>query len=380
MKPAKWKYLESVTAESLRMTLDEWRSTDPGVGLLGLVCEQEPEAVTLLQQAANAVALPLAGAVVPGLVVGGGFSRKGMLLLALDAKIPQIVVPMPSDGSGTADAAIAELAAFVDARAGEDGADTLLLFFDATTPDIGSLLDRLYLLIGDRVRYVGSNVGSETFKPVPCIFDNLSLIKNAALALVLPAHPGASLAHHYCGEVSQYITTSATGNRINHIDGRPAFLVYRELVAKTYDIELTRENFYQYAVRFPLALQMATGEPLVRMPVAVLEDDSLYCAGEVPESVLVSVVEAVPPGSEKTAQWLATQMRQYAPASVLVFYCAGRLMYQGAEAATAELGALREHLDPAAVFGLLSLGEVGNVHGDGHPRFHNAAIVGLPWC
>jgi hypothetical protein len=274
---------------------------------------------------------------------------------------------------------VAELAAFVEARAGGDGADTLLLFLDGTTPDIGSLLDRLYLMVGDQVRYAGSNVGSESFKPVSCIFDNTTFIKNAALALMLPKHPGATLAHRYCGAHSRYIATSAHGNRVDSIDGRPAFAVYQELLANAHGIELTRENFYQHAVRFPLALHMASGEPLVRMAVAVHDDGSLHCAGEVPQSVLLSIVEAAPPGNVETAQWVAARVREHAPASALAFYCAGRLLYQGEEAATAELAALEEALEPALVFGALSLGEVGNFRDDGYPRFHNATIAALPW-
>jgi hypothetical protein len=36
-------------------------------------------------------------------------------------------------------------------------------------------------------------------------------------------------------------------------------------------------------------------------------------------------------------------------------------------------------LAPAPLFGALSLGEVTNDHGEGHPRFHNATLVEMPW-
>jgi hypothetical protein len=273
---------------------------------------------------------------------------------------------------------VAELAAFVEAHAAEDGNDTLLLFLDAMTPDVSSLLDRLYLTVGNQVRYAGTNVGSETFRPVPCLFDNTRFV-DGALALILPRHPGAVLAHHYGMTAPLSVATGTRGNRIAVIDGLPAFEVYRDLVARAHGVALTRENFYQHAVHFPLALYLAEGEPLVRIPVGVGDDGSLYCVGEVPEAALLSVVEAAPPDSPETAQAVAAGVRAQQPAAVLAFYCAGRLMHQGEAAAAREIAALQQALEPAPVFGALSLGEIANYAGLGYPRFHNATLVALSW-
>jgi len=379
MKPVLWKYIEAVDAVALAATFQDWRRLQPDLGILALASEHEPGAVAALQQAANQTALPLAGAVVPGLISGGGFKRRGVLLLALDAAIPQTIVPLQRGGKGTDPAAVTELAAFVDSHAGEEDTDTLLLLLDAMTPDIGSLLDQLYLRVGNRVRYAGSNVGSETFRPVPCLFDNTRFVQGAALALLLPRNPGAALAHHYCGTNSLNVATSTYGNRIATIDGRPAFEVYQDLIGKAHGVALTRENFYQHAVHFPLALHLAQGEPLVRIAVSIDDDGSLHCIGEVPESSLLYVVEAASPGSRKTADVVAAGVRAHDPAAVLAFYCAGRLLHQGEAAAEGELSALEDALAPAPVFGALSLGEVANYQGQGYPRFHNATMVALPW-
>ena len=380
MTPPIWTYLESVDAGTITACFREWRDEQPALGLLALVSEHEAGAVAALQQAASQAGRPLAGAVVPGLIVGGGFRRQGVLLLALDAATPQRIVPLPRCGDTTDDAAVADLAAFVEAHAAEDGSDTLLLFFDALTPDISSFLDRLYLVVGNQVRYAGSNVGSETFQPVSCLFDNARFVGNAVLALLLPHHPGAVLAHRYGTTTPLSVATGTHGNRITSIDGVPAFEAYQKLVADTHGVALTRENFYQYAVHFPLALHLAEGEPLVRIAVAVDDDGSLYCVGEVPEAALLSIVEAPPPGAPETAQTVAAGVCAHRPAAVLAFYCAGRQLYQGEAAAAMELAELRDALAPAPVFGALSLGEIANHGGHGYPRFHNAALVAVPWC
>jgi hypothetical protein len=322
--------------------------------------------------------LPLAGAIVPGLIAGGEFKKSGVLLAAHDASVPQAIIPLrrgvEHPGGGAA-----ELAAFVEAHACENGDDTLLLFIDAMTPDIASLLDNLYLHVGNRVRYAGANVGSESFRPVPCLFDNTAFVEGAALALMLPRHPGACLAHRYCKTTPLCVATGASGNRIAFIDGRPAFEAYRELVAQAHGVELTRENFYRHAVHFPLALHLAEGEPLVRIPVSADEQGCLHCVGEVPEASLLSVVEAANPESNETAREIAGRMQQHAMAATLAFYCAGRLLHHGEDAATRELRELQSALAPVPLFGALSLGEIANHQGQGYPRFHNATIVALPW-
>ncbi len=379
MSPPMWKYFELIDAAGIASTLRAWRKERPGLGVLALVCESETKAVSILQEAANSLILPLAGAIVPGLIVEGAFTRKGLLMLALDADIPQALVPLPRQGNFTSEAGLAELSAFVEGHRGDDGADTLLLFIDAMTPDIGSMLDRLYLAVGNQVHYAGTNVGSETFKPIPCLFNNTAFVQNAALALILPHHPGAMLAHHYCNAAPLGIATSTTLNRVTTINGRAAFELYQELASSMLDVELTRENFYQYAVHFPLAQQMAEGEPLVRIPVGVEDDGSLYCVGEVRESSMMSIVRAPEPGMAETAEDIAAVVREQKPAAVFGFYCAGRLMHQGESAAAAEIAHLQNFLSPAPLFGVLSLGEIANYRGHGYPRFHNATIVALPW-
>lgn len=379
MKQKILKYFETPDSAALDDTLQKWKDEIPGLGVLALCSEQSVSEVALLQQLANRHGLPLAGAVVPGLIAGGQLKHRGILLAVLDAAIPQAIIPLQRGAKGTDDSAVAELTAFVETHAGKDGEDTLLLFIDATTPDIATLLDKLYLNAGNRVRYAGTNVGSESFKPIPCLFDNTSFAAGAALAILLPGHPGAALAHRYCKTTPLSLATGASGNRISSINGRPAFEAYRELMAQRHKIELTRENFYQHAVHFPLALHLAEGEPLVRIAVDVDENGCLSCIGEIPEASLLSVVEAASPDSDETIREIANQLRPYSPASAMAFYCAGRLLHHGAEAATRELTGLQEALAPAQLFGALSLGEIANYRGQGYPRFHNATIVALPW-
>jgi hypothetical protein len=379
MKPVLWKTLATVSPQEIDAALQSWDGLPPGSGLLALVCEQEHGAVAMLQQGARTRDIPLVGAVVPGVIAGGRLQRHGALLLTLSPATQWEILPLPRTGATTNEMALQALADFTDRHAAAAGGDTLLLLIDAMTPDIASLLNRLYLDIGDQVSYAGSSVGSETFQSVPCLFDHEVFVQDAVLALLLHAHPGATMAHHYRGSDDLRVATATVGNRIRTIDGRPAFEVYRELMASEYGIPLEQDNFYRYAVHFPFALNRAQGEPLVRIPVATADDGSVFCSGEVPENALLSIVRAVEAGDLATAHEVGGHVRSLGSTGVLGFYCAGRLMHLGEEAAIAELQALAGILAPAPLFGALSLGEIGCVGQQRYPAFHNATLVAIPW-
>lgn len=379
MRQPLWAYLDSITIRNSTDLLRTWQDQLPGAGVLALVCEQESDAVSLLQQVASSVGMVLVGAVVPGLVVMAGFQRKGALLFAVDASIPCRILNLPRVEGHTALSAVEALASFVEHHAAEEGEDTLLLFLDGLTPDAASLLDRLYLEIGDRVRFAGASVGSESFRAAPCLFDNDSFLQDAVLALLLPRNAGPALAHHYCGNDALRVATDIAGNRIKAINGRLAFDVYRDLMKSEYGIDLDRENFYDYAVHFPFAFNRISGEPLVRIPVAVEDDGSILCIGEVPENALLGVVCAIEAGNLAAAQAVGKALRTDCARGVMVFYCAGRFLHQGEAAAVLELTALAATVAPLPLFGVLSLGEIANTWQQEYPQFCNATIVALPW-
>lgn len=379
MQQPLWAYLDSVTIRSGMELLRAWQEQLPGTGVLALVCEQESGAVSLLQQLASSAGMELVGAVVPGLVVMTEFQRKGVLLLAVDASIPRQILNLPRIEGHTTASAVEALARFVERHAGEEGDDTLLLFLDGLTPDAASLLDRLYLEIGDRVSFAGASVGSESFRAAPCLFDNASFLQDAVLALMLPRNAGPALAHHYCGNDALRVATDIAGNRIKAINGRLAFDVYRDLMKSEYGIDLDRGNFYDYAVHFPFAFNRISGEPLVRIPVAVEEDGAILCIGEIPENALLGVVRAIEAGNLAAAREVGAAMRAERARGVMVFYCAGRFLHQGEAAAAAELAALAATIAPVPLFGALSLGEIANTRQQEYPQFCNATIVALPW-
>ncbi|MBK1721154.1 FIST signal transduction protein [Thiocystis violacea] len=365
--------LDALAEAPLLTILGAWRARAPGGLVVALVAEAERAHLPTLQAACRAQGLGLLGALFPGILRERRFVAHGACLLYLPWTPPNALIDRLQDGAPAtriADAFAPEL--------GDEAPPILFMIFDAMVPNIASILDDLYLELADGVRYLGANAGSETFAPMPCLFDGERLLGDGVLCLLLPATWASALTHGYRAPEDAVTVTAATGNRIVSIDWQPAFPVYREKVLEHYGVALDRENFYRFAVHFPFGIDLANGQTLVRIPVALKDDDSILCIGEVPENALLTLLQSPHVDSSDTARALAARLgRPPANPWMPVFYCAGRRLHLG-EGAERELAVCERELG-ASLVGALSLGEIGGAGEGVYPLFHNAALVAIDW-
>jgi len=356
-----------------------WKTENPAGGGLLFLAESELDAIPRLQVLAKEAGLPIIGAVFPALISSYAFQSQGLLFIGL-SKFPQHSI-LPLDTTEAMSTAVRRVNEMCRDSGG--GQDALCLIFDAMVPNIASILDHMYLAVGRKVNYLGCNAGSESFQPMPCLFDSSSRFDNAVLAILFESHPGAVMEHGYQQPDRLTAATSTTGNRISTIDWRPAFEVYQELADKHYQQIITRENFYQMGAHFPLGVLRADGSVLVRIPVAVEDDGSLFCVGEVPENSVLTLLEAVSLDESDSVEVVSERMTkagmlQNSSEFVLAFYCAGRRMHMGDDNASAELALLKASIPGKTHVGVVSLGEIGSFTPTGYPLFHNATIVLSP--
>lgn len=378
--------LLSLQPETVTELLLAWKMHFPEMGVFALLPEGEKDNLPMLQAACRELGVPLVGGIFPALVTAQGFRTQGGWLLRLDAMVPSFLIPDVNAGEPAAAEKIvrAVMPALVnpDPDSPVMTKPTLYLLFDGLIPNIASILDGLYLRLADRVNYAGVNAGSETFLPMPCLFDDRGVIADGVLALLLPGKATTILEHGYPVPKRVMTATSTDSNRILSIDWQPAFDMYRKIVKAEYDIDLTRDNFYRYAVHFPFGILRANEEVVVRIPVALTDDGSLLCVGEVPENAMLVLLRAPDADSGQCIRQLADELEatngSLQDHSLLTFYCAGRRMHLG-DAAEQELAALADLTNVANMAGALSLGEIGSTHAWGYPLFHNATLVCTPW-
>lgn len=376
-------YLPQVEAGTIERKLAELQALHPALGICALLPEAEKDKVPVLQAVCAQHKVPLAGAIFPALVRDGQFLTDGVWLLCFE-QMPYFALydNLPAE---TAEAERAAERIANDVRAQIDHVPDLTLFmlFDAMVPNIGTLLDTLYLHLANRVHYAGANAGSETFQPMPCLFDSSRTVQNGLLLMLLTRHKGAILEHGYHANPHTSYATSTKGNCISQIDWRPAFEVYRELVREHFGEEVTAENFYQYGVHFPFGIVRANHHVLVRIPVMLTEDGSLFCVGEVPANSVLTLLKAPTVRTVETLHKLHEGLNKLngdvAGEELLLFYCAGRRLHLGGAMATTELEAFSGLTRAGRVAGALSLGEIGGSTVQGYPLFHNATLVAARW-
>jgi len=360
-------------------TLEEWGKDGRSFHLLAFLGEKDAAFVPVLQEMCADRHLTLAGALFPRLLADGQCCESGVLLLRLEG----CPAPLLLDNVGShdqVDTTACALAGYVEMNLPADREASVFCIFDALVPNIATHLDAWYLCLADRVRYFGVNAGSETFAPMPCLFDNRRVVSSGVLLQLLPDHPGACLNHDYGVPDTHLTATSAENNRIVQIDWQPPLDIYRELMQRCYGVEITQENFYEHAVHFPFGILRADGEVLVRIPVALGDDGSIACVGEIPPNSVLTLLDART-GVHRAPLQLANDLEALATSvrgeDLLLFYCAGRRMHMGGEIGS-ELGKVAEATGARHVYGALSLGEIGGARSGGYPLFHNATLVGVP--
>lgn len=382
MNGSAMEFLSEIAAPAIDEVLARWRADHPGMGVMALLPEAEKDALPTLQRACADAGAPLVGAIFPALLQGGRFTSAGAWLLRFDHMPHAALHPDLPRGEGLPEA-LDGIVADLLPHLGDSAEATLFMLFDAMVPNIGSILDELYLRLANRVHYMGVNAGSETFQPMPCLFDGERVVENGVLAVLLEPHRGAILEHGYEVPEQMITATSTEGNRIMQIDWRPAFEVYREMAREQYGIEIDHENFYQYAVHFPFGIVRANGITVVRIPVALEEDGSLFCVGEVPVNAMLTLLRAPAVDSRHTLETVVNGLAELngpiAGRDLLLFYCAGRRLHLGIEAASDELRRLDQASQAGRLAGALSLGEIGSTTQWGYPLFHNATLVASLW-
>lgn len=186
--------VKEISRACITPVLTQWRSQYPEMGVIAFLPEGEAEQLGALQATFHEASIPLIGAIFPALIDGCTFQECGVILIRLDI-MPYYLLRGEVDGDeadleDTCEEIAGELAQHISATS---ESITLFLLFDAMLPNITQILDGLYLNLADLVHYMGVNAGSESFQPMPCLFDNEHVVQNGILATLLPEHDGPCL-------------------------------------------------------------------------------------------------------------------------------------------------------------------------------------------
>jgi hypothetical protein len=309
--------------------------------------------------------LPLAGGIFPRVLAGRRVLAQGGVLVALDVPIEVYLVGM-TDSPSIPDALIG-----VPPK-------TLLVFLDGLSPHVQPLVEAMYLELGSEPVYAGGGCGSLSLKQQPCVITPQGVRQDVAALVAMDAPAGVGVRHGWQPLDDDLLleATASKGNVIHSLNWRPAFEIYREVLAH-HGVTVTAEDFFTVAKAYPLALVRPRGELIVRDPIRV-EGQSLVCVGAVPPQATLTVLRGDAASLLAAAQHLhvaaqgdLVRRAATAPQGRLVFDCISRVLFLG-ERFTEEAARLVPDDLPTA--GALTLGEVAEAS-QGALSFYNKTAV-----
>ena len=372
-------FLHEVKTDSLREFLFPIRQNWPELGVLVILPEADKDKVEVLQAVCRDYQIPLAGGIFPRLVVDHEFHTEGAWIICYEEAPCCLLYESIPEDPDEVEQRIRLISHQISEKIDGEIDITLYMVFDVTLLNISTLIDLLYLNLANSVNYAGMNAGSESFKPMPCLFDNEKIVSGGMLLCLIKGNKGAVLEHGCHGSEPTVYATSTDKNRICQINWRPAFEVYQELVRTQYGIEINRHNFYKYSVHFPFGIKRANEQIILRIPAMLEDDGTLFCLGEIPDNSVLTLLKMPSVDSEQTILALSNGLNDLygstQGAQLMLFYCAGRRVFIGTATAIDELKAFKRITGASLVGGALSLGEIGGSSVDDYPLFHHAALV-----
>ena len=320
---------------------------------------------------------PIFGGIFPQILYNTENLLTGTIVAGLTHKVSPFVIENISKQSAGFDKLLEDT---IQVRPKEN--ETIFLFVDGISSDVSSLLDSAFNHFGLISNYIGGGAGSVNFTPMPCVITAKGLLQDAALFAFAEIRSGIGVAHGWLPVSQPLKVTESDYNTVVSLDWKPAFEVYREIIAHVTKTNLQDVSFAGFAKNFPLGIAKMADELLVRDPVECL-GNSMRCLGELPEKSFIYVLHgdtnSLLAGAKKSrsiageAYYSQHKKRNEVKPVVFIIDCIARAQFLGAD--------FKEELKIASfgneLIGALSLGEIANSGRDYLEFYNKTSVIAL---
>jgi hypothetical protein len=253
---------------------------------------------------------------------------------------------------------------------------TIFVFIDGQARYITEFVDALFNILGLSPNYIGGAAGALDNKPIPCIISNDGILKDAAIIALSQIESGVGVGHGMVPIGTPFRVTESKRNELVSLDWRPAFQVFSHQIREYTGRQIDRDSFRENASEFVFGISSLEDEYIIRAPLALSENDTIVCGGDLPEGSLVVLMHATPSNlisASAKAHRIGIAAMESDTHSYLGFFmdCISRKIFLG-DKYIDELRALRGDIDN--VVGATTLGEIANT-GDLYLEFYNMTSV-----
>lgn len=254
---------------------------------------------------------------------------------------------------------------------------TVLVLTDGLMSSQDELTEIIYSKTGANVQLVGGAAADEVKFEKTSVFYKTDVLSNAIVFIKLFSinKVGVGVMHGMKPDTEPMKVTKASGGKLQEINKRPAFEVYKEH-AKLKGIDITPENAFGYMIHNEIGIKDLTFSK-IRAPLSVNEDGSLNMAAEVPQGCMITIVSSSKDALISAAKTAATEAKNNLKggnaSAVLVFDCICRQTIL-AEDYIKEVQTISEVLDSAPTIGFSTYGEIAKTPAKLN-GFHNSTVV-----
>lgn len=248
-------------------------SKDNAKGILLFVGEETPFDHKQLQPILKGMDIEVWGGIFPEVIYNGSLYKQGVVGCAFKSPVSIEVVKDLGKFKGD----------FPEDFVSKN-TRTLLIFTSAYADNIPLLIETLYEKYFKEMTFIGGSAGSIINIDQPSLFTSDDIFTGGAIIAAAQDFMSVGI-NHGCQPVSEpAIVSSVNKNIIRTINWEPAFEYYKRIVEQDAGIKLTADTFLDVAKSYPLGILKYDTEIILRVPISVVEENSLLFASEMPEN------------------------------------------------------------------------------------------------
>jgi hypothetical protein len=241
-------------------------------------------------------------------------------------------------------------------------------------------LSELYRYLGTSVKYFGAGAGTSDLVQKPVLFSQKGLVENGMVVMFCECEIGLSVKHGWRTFKGPLLVTESDKNHVKSLNWRNAFEVYKEELAE-HAGNISRENFREESLGFPLGLYRENSEVVVRTPIMINSKDELVCMGNVDDNALIHIMEGDEDSLCDAAREATRESLKQAGSvnQLVVFESFSRYRFLGKNIFN-ELEAIRNEFlkypDSQSICGVLSLGNAASLDSGYLEFFSKSVLIG----
>ncbi len=293
------------------------------------------------------------GAVVPYLIAGKEIVEKGVAVLPLTAGRDHAFTTSMETSPAEMKRALGST----------ENYRSLVLFLDGLSPHMDRYIGALNDNVG-KIGVLGTGVGYKDLTPRPVIFDRDGFHRDWALMLGTDVRMQVGAKHGWRTIHGPLVVTRAENNVLYELNNKPAFEVYREVLADLEGVAIDQQHFFDVAKSYPFGISsFLGGEIVIRDPIMAGDDGSLTIVSSVKEMDSLYIMKGEEAELIDSSSSLSRETFAYATGtSAILFDCISRVLFLG-EAFSKEVeGVFDGSGNPdLKIFGVTSIGEITNI-------------------